>query len=322
MSKSAKIWLITAASLILIGCMIFGGVITMLKWDFSKLSTNKYQTSNFEISEDFKSIRINADTADISIAPSKDGKCSVVYFGQTDLPLSVSVKDNTLAIEVIDGRKWYEHIGINFKAQKITVYIPEGEYAQLNVSSHTGAVEIPKDFRFEDIDICENTGSVTNYASASNKIKIKTTTGSIRVENISARSLELEVSTGSITASSVIVEGDVGISVSTGMASISDLSCLSFKSTGDTGDILLKNVIANEKLSVNRTTGDIRFYGCDAAEIFVQTDTGNVLGTLLSDKIFIANTDTGRKQVPNTVSGGRCEITTDTGDIKISIQQQ
>ena len=51
----------------------------------------------------------------------------------------------------------------------------------------------------------------------------------------------------------------------------------------------------------------------------ITTDTGNVKGSLLSEKVFIVSTDTGKKQVPNTITGGRCEITTDTGDIIISI---
>ena len=60
--------------------------------------------------------------------------------------------------------------------------------------------------------------------------------------------------------------------------------------------------------------------GCDAAEIFVKTDTGDVTGTLLSEKVFVTTTDTGKVEVPRSVSGGRCEITTDTGDIRISIR--
>jgi len=61
------------------------------------------------------------------------------------------------------------------------------------------------------------------------------------------------------------------------------------------------------------------FEGCDAGEIYVDTDTGDVSGTLLSDKVFIVKTDTGKIDVPNSISGGRCEIETDTGDVKISI---
>lgn len=46
---------------------------------------------------------------------------------------------------------------------------------------------------------------------------------------------------------------------------------------------------------------------------------GNVKGTLLTNKVFITHTDTGRVNVPKTVTGGKCEINTDTGNIKIDI---
>jgi DUF4097 and DUF4098 domain-containing protein YvlB len=61
----------------------------------------------------------------------------------------------------------------------------------------------------------------------------------------------------------------------------------------------------------------VNFNACDATEIFVKTSTGNVAGSLLSSKVFIANTSTGSIDVPKTTSGGRCEIITSTGNIKI-----
>ena len=51
----------------------------------------------------------------------------------------------------------------------------------------------------------------------------------------------------------------------------------------------------------------------------MRTHTGDVSGNLLSDKVFITETDTGRIDVPKTTTGGKCEIKTDTGDIRISI---
>ena len=65
----------------------------------------------------------------------------------------------------------------------------------------------------------------------------------------------------------------------------------------------------------------MNFNACDAAEIYVETDTGDVKGTLLSDKVYIVFTDTGKINVPKAVTGGRCEISTDTGNIKIEIEQ-
>ena len=78
--------------------------------------------------------------------------------------------------------------------------------------------------------------------------------------------------------------------------------------------------ILTGEFNLERNTGDIEFHGCDAETIYVETDTGDVTGTLLTDKVFITETDTGSVDVPKSVSGGRCEISTDTGDIRIEIQ--
>ncbi len=321
MRKRAKAGLILAASLVLIGCILFGSVMTMLKWDFTKLSTTKYETNAYAINEGFQNISIVTDTADIVFAPSETAKSSVVCYEQKNVRHSVTVKDGTLVIEVVNTKKWYDYIGITFGTPKITVSVPQREYGALSVKSGTGDVKIPKDFTFESIDIAESTGDVTSAASASDLIKIKTSTGDIRVENASAGALDLSVSTGKVTVSNVTCEGDMKIRVSTGKTALTDITCKNVITSGNTGDISLKNVIASEKFSIERSTGDVKLDGCDAAESVVKTDTGNVIGTLLTDKVFIAETDTGRVDVPKTAVGGRCEISTNTGDIRITIQQ-
>ena len=45
--------MIFAVILIIAGCMILGGVMTMLNWDFSKLSTVQYETNVYEITPFF-----------------------------------------------------------------------------------------------------------------------------------------------------------------------------------------------------------------------------------------------------------------------------
>lgn len=319
MKKSTKIWLIIAASLVLIGLIIFAGVMSMVKWDFKKLSTVKYETNNYEITEEYRNISIVTNTADIVFVGGEKEKTEIVCHEQENIKHSIKVKENTLVIELVDTRKWYEHIGISWGSQSITVYLPESEYASLTIKEDTGRVEIPNDFKFEDIDISTSTGNVTNCASASGNIKIKTSTGAIRVENISADSLDLTVSTGKITASGVSCEKDVNIKVSTGKTILSDLACKNLTSNGNTGGISLEKVIVCGKMSIERSTGDVRLDSSDAAEIFIATDTGDVKGSLLSEKVFIAKTDTGKVDVPDSVTGGRCEISTDTGDIKITV---
>lgn len=320
MCNTTKIWLTIAAFLVLIGCIVFWGVMTVLKWDFTKLSTVKYETNSYEVNEAYKNITIVTETADVLFVPSENEKTSVVCHEQKNGKHLVTVQDNALVIEVVDTRKWYEYIGINFGAPKITVYIPQGEYSTLLAESDTGDVEIPKELKFKTIAISESTGNVKNYASASEFIKIKTSTGNILVENISVGELDLSVSTGGITVCDAACEGDVKIGVSTGKANLTDVACKNLTSRGDTGDISLRNVIAAEKIAIERSTGDVKFDSCDAADVSIETDTGNVTGTFLSEKVFIVETDTGKIDVPRCVTGGSCEITTDTGDIRVGFQ--
>ena len=80
------------------------------------------------------------------------------------------------------------------------------------------------------------------------------------------------------------------------------------------------NLLAAERISIERDTGDILFDGCDANELFVKTSSGDVQGTFLSDKTFFVESNTGTMDVPKNTVGGKCEISTDTGDIKINIK--
>lgn len=320
MRKQSIIWLVISASLVLLGTIVFGGAMMALGWDFSKLSTSEFETNYYDVDNIFSDISVLADTADISFALAVDKKCSVVCHENTRSKHLVSVKDGTLSIELQHSRKWYDYIGIfNFDTPNITVYLPSGRYGELSVEASTGDVEIPDDFIFNSICVSLSTGDVTNNASVSDDINIKTSTGNIKVANVSAGGLDLSVSTGKITVSNVTCTGDVNISVSTGKSDITDLECSNLGSTGNTGDISMKNVVASGKFSIERTTGDVKFDACDASEISVKTDTGDVTGSLLTDKVFITETDTGNVVVPESVAGGKCKIFTDTGDIKMEI---
>ena len=319
MSKATKIWLIAAAILVLAGALLIGGVIMACNRDFTRLNTASYQKSTHEIKEQFDSISLHTDTADIFFLPSEDDTCRVICHELEHEQHAVSVQDGTLTIRETDTRKWYHCIGVTYGTPSLTVFLPAGQYSKLLVKESTGDVEIPKEFHFGAMDITTSTGDVTSYASASGAVKIAAGTGDIHVENLSAASLDLSVSTGKVTVTNVTCQGELSIGVSTGKAYLTGVACGNFTTSGNTGDLSLCRVIAAERFSIERTTGDVTMEQCDAAEIFVAADTGDVEGTLLTEKVFFVTTDTGDVQVPRTATGGRCEIITDTGDVKIDL---
>ncbi len=296
--KKTKTWLIIATVLVVVGIIAFAGVMNMFNWDFTKLSTTKYEENSYEITENFKNILIVSDTSDILFLPAE--KCTVQCFEQKNIKYLVEVKDDTLTIKIQDTRKWYEYIGINFQVAKLTVMLPQEEYDKLSVKSETGKVNISEKFTFENIDITASTGDVYLEKVSSENIGVSVSTGKVQVSNIEC--------------------GNININVSTGKTEITNTKCKNIESKGSTGAVELKNVLATENIFVKRSTGDVKFEKSDANEIFINTDTGEVKGTLLSEKVFIAKTSTGHIDVPKTTTGGRCEITTSTGDIRIKIE--
>lgn len=327
MKNTTKTWLIAAAVLIFTGLIIFVGAMMVNHWDWSKLANSnlgngKMVTNTYQVDDAFRNIRIDSDTDEIRFVPAKDGSCKVECFEHETMLHTVSVQNGTLQIAVTDSRAWYEHVTLfSTGSPKITVFLPEREYDSLVIQEDTGDIDIPKDFSFNSVSITATTGDVEFRASVSGTAEIRLSTGSMQLENISAGALALKVSTGHVQVSDVACDGDVSVEVSTGRADLQNISCKNFITTGDTGRIELQQLTASGRISIKRTTGDVKFTDCDAAELDIRTDTGDVRGTLLSDKIFFTDTDTGRISVPRSTSGGTCDISTDTGDIDVKIAE-
>lgn len=79
---------------------------------------------------------------------------------------------------------------------------------------------------------------------------------------------------------------------------------------GSTGNIEIAEDFSFESVDISISTGDVKLL----ADV-----SGDVKGSLRSEKIFLVETDTGKTDVPKTVNGGKCEIKTNTGNVQITI---
>lgn len=317
-------------------CILFVALFVFLS---SCHGAGAYEEKSFSVDQEFSILIIDADTENISFVVSDNEKCSVVSTERERVYHTVTNEGGKLTVKTVDDRRWYEKFGISYD-NRITVYLPRSNSTSVIINADTGNVEIPEDFTFEHIDINVDTGNVICNASATTFISIESDTGNILMKNNSAEKVELETETGNISASGarcdylsaktdtgdilasdIICTDELRASVDTGKTVLSNITCKSFVSTGDTGRIQLSSVIVEEKMTIKRNTGDVRFDKCDAGEVEITTDTGDVKGSFLTEKIIFAETDTGRVDVPKLTSGARCDITTDTGDIKITIEQ-
>jgi len=288
MKKSTKVWLIVAGCLILLGAILFAVTMTMNQWNFQVVLRAKNEIREFVVDEDFEDIKILTTTEDITILPSIDGKCKVVF----NVPSSYEVKADV------------EERGLNV--------------CTLNSSD---IMSLIRNFEF---GIDGNT-SVTIYLPALRygKVEISDTTGDIDIEGLRAGGLGISTTTGNVHMHNSQC-GDVSADTTTGDVGFEGVTCDGLYSKGTTGDITLRRVIAGGKIVIERGTGNVALDGCDAKELEISTSTGDVTGTLLSGKQFVVKSNTGDISVPESkgASGdvadgtcGTCAITTGTGDI-------
>ena len=278
--KKIIIWI--AAGLMILGIALFLGLGFYTNFDFTRLDSVKYITNTYDITDQFHSIDIDTVTSDIEFRRAEDGQCRVVCYEREKVTHEVSVSDGVLEIAVNDSRSWFDHITVfNFETPIVTVYLPEGDYQSLKIDNTTGDLKLSGKWGVDELSL-------------------ETTTGDISVTDISCK-------------------GDVFVHVTTGDIRLEDMTCKSLNAEGSTGDAVFTNVIAVAAMRVHRTTGDISLEKCDAEEIYINATTGDVTGTLLTSKVISAKATTGNVDVPKLTSGGRCEITTTTGDIRIDI---
>ena len=323
MKKSTKNLIIIASIFCIVGLAVCVVGVFAMGFDFTKLNTGEYEERTYEINEDFENIVIDASVADVNFILCDNVNATVKNYERTDRLYYVYVKDETLYIKENKDAKWYETIRFSFftigKDETIDVYLPHTEYKNISVDTDTGDVRIPAEFTFDGIETETDTGDIQVFAKAEN-ISLASDTGDILAENLVAKNLSVETDTGKINVYNANIEDRLEVETDTGKVHIGDVHTGSISAESNTGDILFEHTEVSGKLNVISDTGDIHFALSDADTIYVRTSTGDVTGTLLSEKIFTTHTSTGKVRVPNSRSGGVCEIKTSTGDIEIEIE--
>ena len=313
--------IISSLIFIILGAIIFVGGLAMLKWDFKSLSILKYDTHAYEPQGDFTEIFVDTSTAHINFVVSDNGKAIVVSYEKEKANHLVNVENGVLTIKMNDTRKWYHRIEIDFDTAEITVALPKDEYESLKINAGPGKAKIANALTFNSADINLSTGDIYYSCESSGDVKLSATTGDISVKGSAYNSLCMDVTTGDIEIYGINCTEDITLDFSTGEIEMKNVTCKRFFAKGTTGDIEMENVIGSDLFSLETNTGDIELIGCDAAELNLKATTGDIYGSLLSEKIFITDTSTGKVDTPRGTSGGICQITTTTGNIKMTVEK-
>ena len=244
----------------------------------------------------YSKVNIDTQTEKINIYLSGDEN-KAVYVENKNISLEVNTENDTLFIRRIDNRKFYDQM-FNFIDFKLDLYLTKEVIESLKIDCSTGDIIINDGFIFNNVTINNSTGDVTIESNVTNELKIKNSTGNIKIKNCNSL-------------------GNINIDTGTGDVELSNINCTKLDIKISTGDTLLTNVLVKNDFNMSGSTGSLLLDDFDAANIYVNLNTGDVKGTILSSKFFIAKSDTGRVNVPETRDGGDCKITTSTGNIDI-----
>ena len=297
--------------------LLAGGAIFAV--GLSSCSKKDTLTHEFALEGDINSINFDVDVSDVKFNATTDGTKKVVFKETEKMYHTYSVTEGKLKIGFEDTRKWNEKM-FNTTDFKVELYIPGGHYTELTVKDDTGSFDIPGEFSFDKLSIEASTGDMSLKCGASESFYFKTSTGNVSISSSTAKNMTLTSSTGNLNMNDVKVEEKITISKSTGHIDMSKVHAKDYESSSSTGHVNLKDVIVENHIKIKTSTGDVKLEDSDAATLNITTSTGDVKGTLLTNKIFYVHTDTGKVNVPTSTEGGLCEITTDTGDVSISIK--
>lgn len=295
-----KIAILVAVLCVGIGLLLVLGAMVATGFDFGRMNTLHFVTNTYTVHDTFTNISIKDAECDVRLVLTEGGTCTVECRESDKIYNTVAVENGTLTVRRVDSRRWYEHIGVYWWGKmEVTVYLPQAEYNSLSAVSVSGNVEIPEGFSFQKAEARSTSGSVRFAAAVEGDLYVKTVSGSVRVEGAAPKTLTVQSTSGRLT--------------------LTDVTCQSMEAESTSGSIVFSDTLASGHMRIKSVSGAVELRRCDADTLWIKTTSGRVWGTLLTEKIFITNTTSGRVNVPQSASGGKCEVKTTSGSIEFKI---
>ena len=284
--KGAKIWLIIAAIMMVVGIGLAaigttkGGSWRFKIKNFKMVTTDDdyvTKTIDYKDSEAFKKIIVDSQTVDINI--QKGNNYSVTYYVPEDSIPEINNKNGVLDINTTedDGFTFFDFSFLNDeKNSYITITTPYADTTDFKVKTSTGDIAITE-INFEG-EIKSSTGDIQINNGSLGYVDISTSTGDITVNGIESVSINLNTSTGETKLSNSKVTEKFLVNSSTGDVTMNNDTVNRFEVEGSTSDVTVTNSeINNVKIDVSTGEVALGLKGSDSDYSFdLHTSTGDI----------------------------------------------
>ena len=295
MRKTIIITCIIASISLILGAVLSFAALAAVGFDFRNLDTAPLESGDDTITGDIASINVHAISADVRVQLSEDDRCRIEYATQNGM--TKSVENGVLSIHEVQA-ELHNFIRITRENEYITIYLPRDAYESLRIQTTSGDIYVfPAFDSVENATIVSTSGDIRFIGTVSDSLRAETTSGDILIREPNAKSVYVTTTSGEITLSAVYA---ASVSVNT-----------------TSGDVELDGVTASETLTVNTLSGEIELY-CDAAEIYLESMSGDIEGSIGSAKNYKVKTTSGNVRIPpSDQNAGICSIRTTSGDIEL-----
>mgnify|MGYP004517900005 FL=1 len=268
---------------------------------------------------------------------------------------NVTLENGTLRI--VRNKQQKERRFFSSVSGELTLYLPEGQYQSLDVTTASGDIEVRQDFG--TVHITGASGDVTLAGTYPGKAMVQTASGDVSLDGIFGGELEVLTASGSqnlkgrfasgklrsasgdMELSGASFTGDLTAETASGDMTLSNVLARGLRlrsASGDvhmervcaeilnvesrSGDLNLEQVLSKGDFLCKTTSGDVSLEGCDSPQMGFTTVSGDISGSLLHGKQFSCRSVSGEMNLPGGTPRGTCSISTVSGDADLEIEEE
>lgn len=294
-----------------IGCIMFSITMSVLKWDFTKLSNRPpFEEKTMVVENNNQNITVESHNIAISVVPSQDDKIRFIYSEREKELYEFDNSDN-ITVKKIYNYKWYEYISVmDFHSEEpFTIQLPVKFTGKLNLTTNNAKIEI-RDVSMQNIIATTSNGRVEfNNVNIMDDISVKTNNSTVDLNCIQ-------------------VNGKIDLTTNNGSVILTDISAKAITAKTSNNKINAKNIDVVDDILFKTSNGKIEFEFISADNsIILATNNSKIKGVLfgkMSDYNITSKTSNGKNNLPERLPDGQTElnVSTSNGDIDISFDNK
>ncbi len=299
------------------------------------LALSGFDWSEAGISEQFVEKTYTADRAYTSLELDTWDTPVEIHVGGERISLSYSESNlrhyefrtsgDTLEIQCISDRKWYDYIGFQlegFAESSLVLTIPAEMAGDVEIFTSNGAITLDAALSVDGALTLESSNAaVLCQDVTAGSLEVISSNGELLCQNASAEEIYLETSNGSLTAENLSA-GTITAATSNGRLALSGLQADTIETENSNGGLSLAGITAGT-LTGETSNADIVLERVEVTEaLTLESSNAAISGTVVGDDVDFtieSETSNASSNLPERWGSGDIRLTarTSNGDIQI-----